>query len=110
MPTIPIIAPQFSLPKTDPDPENWCPCQDRPVEITYKESVLTWNVDEGQTVEKDDLIAEYEAEKMTFQLLAPAKGTVVSKTKSDGDTFQYRDILGQFDTSEDVSFERQIND
>lgn len=110
MPTIPIIAPQFSLPKSDPDPEKWCPCQDRPVEITYKESVLTWNVDEGQEVEKDDLLAEYEAEKMTFQLLAPAKGRVISKILSDGDTFRYGDILGQFETEDFVSFERTSDD
>lgn len=106
MPTIPIIAPRFSLPKSDPDQEKWCPCQDRPVEITYKESVLTWNVAVGQEVEKDDLLAEYEAEKMTFQLLAPAKGRVLSKAVSDGDTFKYGDILGQFDTEALVSFER----
>lgn len=100
MPVIPILAPRFALPKSDPDPDKWCPCQDRPVEITYKESVISWLKEEGDRVLKNDLLAEYESEKMTFQLLAPAAGKLSSIALADGDTFRFGETLGTFETDD----------
>lgn len=77
-----VRLPQFAFPYKDP--ENPCPCQDRPINLTYKICQIFWLVGDGEHVDQGVAIAEIEAEKKTLELLAPASG-ILSYHVVDGE-------------------------
>ncbi|MDD2427941.1 MAG: lipoyl domain-containing protein [Eubacteriales bacterium] len=75
------------------NPENPCPCEDRPKDLTYKVSQIFWQVADGDRVRKDDPIAGLECEKKTLELLSPASGTL-EQVVEDGDEVDINTLLG----------------
>lgn len=86
-----VRVPVFAYPRKNL--ENPCPCEDRPVELTYKVSQIFWQVAEGDTVQKDEPIAELESEKKTLELLAPASGKL-QYCVEDGAEVEVNTVLG----------------
>lgn len=60
-------------------------------------TLLKWTKKEGEWVERDEVIAELESEKATFEVNAEKAGilTIVGK---EGDTLNIGDVLGKIDT------------
>lgn len=87
-----ILVPDTAMPKKDP--EHPCPCQDKPVKLTYKTGVLCWLKEIGDPVKKDEVLCEGEVEKKTLELLAPCDGILLEKCVQDHDEFTCGEILG----------------
>ena len=90
--TIPLVLPVFAYPKGDP--EHPCPCQERPVELTYKTGKLFWLKMEGQPVAQDEPVAELEVEKKTLEICAPVSGILECRTVGHGDTVEGCAVIG----------------
>lgn len=69
-----VKLPVFAFPIKDAD--NPCPCQDRPMELTYKQGQIFWDVRDGEQVEKGAVIASLEVEKKTLEIESPAAGRI----------------------------------
>lgn len=91
MSKVEVRVPIFAYPRKDPI--NPCPCEERPVELTYKVCQIFWQVDEGKTVEKGETIAELEAEKKTLELLAPDDG-VLKYIVEDAEEVEVNTLIG----------------
>ena len=92
MSRIPIQIPDPVYPKADP--ENPCPCTERPMELLFKTCLLFWLSKPGDLVEKGQIVAEFECEKKTAQIPAPASGILAECCLEDGDSFDFEDIVG----------------
>lgn len=92
MSLIPIKIPVPVYPKADP--ENPCPCTERPMELEFKTCMVFWLTVPGARVEAGQIVAEFECEKKTAQIPAPASGILVEQYLSDGDTFDPEDTIG----------------
>lgn len=89
---VPITVPKQLYPKKDP--EHPCACQFRPLDLQSKKGNLFWKKEEGDYVEKGEIICEGEVEKKTIEIPAPCSGILSEKTMSGEDRFTYGDILG----------------
>lgn len=87
-----ILVPAFAMPKKDLG--NPCPCQDRPVKLTYKTGILIWVKKIGDSVKKGEVICEGEVEKKTLELCAPCDGYLLEKCVPDNEEFKFGEILG----------------
>ncbi|MDL2253155.1 lipoyl domain-containing protein [Ruminococcaceae bacterium OttesenSCG-928-I18] len=88
----PITLPTFCYPKKDP--ENPCPCQDRPVELTHKTCVIFWQKSVGDSLRAGEVLAEAEADKKTVELPSPVSGRLVQRCVEDGDSITFEQVLG----------------
>src|ERR1700753_504181 len=61
-------------------------------------TLVKWLKKEGQYVERDEVIAELESEKATFEVNAEKAGTLKTAGK-EGDTLKIGDVLAQIDES-----------
>lgn len=61
-------------------------------------TLLKWVKDDGQYVDRDEVIAELESEKATFEVNAEKAGTLKQSAK-EGDTLKIGDILASIDES-----------
>jgi 2-oxoglutarate dehydrogenase E2 component (dihydrolipoamide succinyltransferase) len=61
-------------------------------------TLVKWLKQEGQYVERDEVIAELESEKATFEVNAEKAGTLKTIGK-EGDTLKIGDVLAQIDES-----------
>ena len=59
-------------------------------------TLLKWTKKEGEYVERDEVIAELESEKATFEVNAEKAGTLKPLAK-EGDTLNIGDVLAQID-------------
>src|ERR1700749_1643639 len=59
-------------------------------------TLVKWLKKEGQYVERDEVIAELESEKATFEVNAEKAGTLKTVGK-EGDTLKIGDVLAQID-------------
>lgn len=59
-------------------------------------TLLKWTKKEGEYVERDEVIAELESEKATFEVNAEKAGTL-SRVAVEGDTLQIGDIIAKID-------------
>ena len=59
-------------------------------------TLLKWTKKEGEWVERDEVIAELESEKATFEVNAEKAGVLQQKAK-EGDTIAIGDVLAQID-------------
>lgn len=91
-----VVVPQSAMPKKDP--EHPCPCQFRQFQLKEKTGELTWLVETGERVEKDQVICEGEVEKKTLEFLAPCDGVFVEKCLEDDEEFEAGEILGYVET------------
>jgi len=60
-------------------------------------TLLKWTKKEGEWVERDEVIAELESEKATFEVNAEKAGILIIVGK-EGDTLNIGDVLGKIDT------------
>ncbi len=58
---------------------------------------------EGDTVQMDEVIAEFESDKATFELNAPVAGTITKLTASEGDTIAVGAIICILNTDDVVA-------
>ncbi|HUP25129.1 MAG TPA: 2-oxoglutarate dehydrogenase complex dihydrolipoyllysine-residue succinyltransferase [Thermoanaerobaculia bacterium] len=56
--------------------------------------IAQWFKSEGDTVEKDEPVAELETDKVTVELPAPVAGVLVSISRQEGETVAVGDIIG----------------
>src|ERR1700749_3846384 len=61
-------------------------------------TLVKWLKKEGQYVERDEVIAELESEKATFEVNAEKAGTLKTVGK-EGDTLKIGDVVAQIDDS-----------
>src|SRR5215203_4549471 len=61
-------------------------------------TLLKWTKKDGDYVERDEVIAELESEKATFEVNAEKAGILKTKT-GEGDTINIGDIMAQIDES-----------
>ena len=59
-------------------------------------TLLKWTKKEGEWVDRDEVIAELESEKATFEVNAEQAGVLVHKAK-EGDSILIGDILADID-------------
>jgi 2-oxoglutarate dehydrogenase E2 component (dihydrolipoamide succinyltransferase) len=65
-------------------------------------TLLKWVKKEGELVQRDDVIAELESEKATFELNAEESGKLTTKAK-EGDTLKIGDSIASIDSDVAVS-------
>jgi 2-oxoglutarate dehydrogenase E2 component (dihydrolipoamide succinyltransferase) len=63
-------------------------------------TLLKWTKQEGEWVDRDEVIAELESEKATFEVNAEKAGTLIRLAK-EGDTILIGDVLAKIDDSAD---------
>src|ERR1700748_1696867 len=61
-------------------------------------TLVKWLKQEGQYVERDEVIAELESEKATFEVNAEKAG-VLKTVGKEGDTLKIGDVVAQIDES-----------
>jgi 2-oxoglutarate dehydrogenase E2 component (dihydrolipoamide succinyltransferase) len=61
-------------------------------------TLLKWNKNDGDYVERDEVIAELESEKATFEVNAEQAGVLKTSAK-EGDTLKIGDVLASIDES-----------
>src|SRR5271170_1561322 len=61
-------------------------------------TLLKWTKNEGDYVERDEVIAELESEKATFEVNAEKAG-VLKRSAQEGDTLKIGDLLATIDDS-----------
>ncbi|MBL0131755.1 MAG: 2-oxoglutarate dehydrogenase complex dihydrolipoyllysine-residue succinyltransferase [Chitinophagaceae bacterium] len=71
---------------------------------TVRESIsevtlLKWNIKDGAYVERDEVIAELESEKATFEVNAEKAGVIKLREIKEGDTIKIGDLLARIDES-----------
>ncbi len=62
-------------------------------------TLLKWNKKDGDYVERDEVIAELESEKATFEVNAEKAGIIKLASFSEGDTIKIGDLLASIDDS-----------
>jgi len=59
-------------------------------------TLLTWHAEHGETVNRDDKIADVETDKIVLEIFAPADGTLHTKV-SEGDIIQRGDVVAELE-------------
>ena len=62
-------------------------------------TLLKWNKKDGEYVERDEVIAELESEKATFEVNAEKAGVIKLGAIKEGDTIRIGDLLASIDES-----------
>ncbi len=62
-------------------------------------TLLKWNKKDGDYVERDEVIAELESEKATFEVNAEKAGMLKLGSANEGDTIKIGDVLASIDES-----------
>lgn len=62
-------------------------------------TLLKWNKKDGEYVERDEVIAELESEKATFEVNADKSGVIKLAPLKEGDTIKIGDLLASIDES-----------
>jgi 2-oxoglutarate dehydrogenase E2 component (dihydrolipoamide succinyltransferase) len=62
-------------------------------------TLLKWNKKDGEYVERDEVIAELESEKATFEVNAEQAGVIKLGAIKEGDTIKIGDLLASIDES-----------
>ena len=66
-------------------------------------TLSTWHKKPGDSVQKNEKIADIETDKIVLEVTAPAAGVLKSITKKEGDTVTSREAIGQIETAGGVS-------
>ncbi|WP_426137918.1 2-oxoglutarate dehydrogenase complex dihydrolipoyllysine-residue succinyltransferase [Psychrobacter sp. TWR1-1-1] len=66
-------------------------------------TIVEWHVTEGQQVNRDDLLAEIETDKVVLEVVAPDNGVVTKIVKEVDDTVLSDEIIGQFEAGASAS-------
>lgn len=89
---IPILIPIRAFPRKNP--VRPCECENRSHDLTFKTGLVFWNAAVGALVNEGDILAAYEVEKKTFDILAPFAGTLEEICLPDGSQAGRGTILG----------------
>ncbi|NBC11714.1 MAG: 2-oxoglutarate dehydrogenase complex dihydrolipoyllysine-residue succinyltransferase [Planctomycetes bacterium] len=63
-------------------------------ESVTEAEITRWLKNEGDAVRKDETVAELETEKASFELPAPASGTLGKRLKDEGETAEVGEVIG----------------
>ncbi|HCI76022.1 MULTISPECIES: 2-oxoglutarate dehydrogenase complex dihydrolipoyllysine-residue succinyltransferase [Psychrobacter] len=66
-------------------------------------TIVEWHVTEGQQVNRDDLLAEIETDKVVLEVVAPDNGVVTKIVKQVDDTVLSDEVIGQFEAGASAS-------
>ncbi|MBU5616997.1 2-oxoglutarate dehydrogenase complex dihydrolipoyllysine-residue succinyltransferase [Psychrobacter sp. TAE2020] len=66
-------------------------------------TIVEWHVTEGQQVNRDDLLAEIETDKVVLEVVAPDNGVVTKIVKQVDDTVLSDEIIGEFEAGATAS-------
>ena len=66
-------------------------------------TIVEWHVTEGQQVNRDDLLAEIETDKVVLEVVAPDNVVVTKIVKQVDDTVLSDEIIGQFEAGASAS-------
>ena len=82
---LPVYLPRLAVPS-----RCTCECKVKEINMEYKNAILTWQVNPGEYVHKDDVICEAEVEKSVIDVLSPANGrldkNMYKKWRNERDT------------------------
>nr|HQV06835.1 E3 binding domain-containing protein [Chitinophagaceae bacterium] len=70
-------------------------------------TLLNWNKKDGEYVNRDEVIAELESEKATFEVNAEEAGVLKHGAYKEGDTINIGDVLAQIDETAEKSANEQ---
>jgi 2-oxoglutarate dehydrogenase E2 component (dihydrolipoamide succinyltransferase) len=70
-------------------------------------TLLKWNRKDGDYVERDEVIAELESEKATFEVNAEKAGVIKLAAISEGDTIKIGDLLASIDDTAEKPAEKK---
>lgn len=60
-------------------------------------TVAAWHKKVGDSVKRDEVLADIETDKVVLEVVAPADGVLVSIAKNEGDTVLSSEVLGLFE-------------
>lgn len=60
-------------------------------------TVAAWHKKVGDSVKRDEVLADIETDKVVLEVVAPADGVLVSIAKNEGDTVLSAEVLGMFE-------------
>ncbi|MES1966090.1 2-oxoglutarate dehydrogenase complex dihydrolipoyllysine-residue succinyltransferase [Psychrobacter sp. AH5] len=60
-------------------------------------TIVEWHVTEGQQVNRDDILAEIETDKVVLEVVAPDDGVVTKIIKQVDDTVESDDLIAEFE-------------
>ncbi|WP_201526167.1 2-oxoglutarate dehydrogenase complex dihydrolipoyllysine-residue succinyltransferase [Psychrobacter frigidicola] len=66
-------------------------------------TIVEWHVTEGQQVNRDDLLAEIETDKVVLEVVAPDNGVVTKIVKQVDDTVESADLIAEFESGASAS-------
>ncbi len=66
-------------------------------------TIVEWHVTEGQQVNRDDLLAEIETDKVVLEVVAPDNGVVTKIVKQVDDTVLSDELIGEFEAGATAS-------
>ncbi len=66
-------------------------------------TIVEWHVTEGQQVNRDDLLAEIETDKVVLEVVAPDNGVVTKIVKHVDDTVLSDELIGEFEAGASAS-------
>ncbi len=81
--------------------ESVCDCRKTELNMEFKVAILHPVAKQGDTVKKRDVLFEGEVEKIIFEVLSPADGTLSEICFNDGDYCGINDPLGYIETFPD---------
>ncbi len=59
-------------------------------------TVAQWHKQPGEPVNRDDLLADIETDKVVIEVVAPDNGTLTRIIKAEGDTVESEEVIGEF--------------
>ena len=66
-------------------------------------TIVEWHVTEGQQVNRDDLLAEIETDKVVLEVVAPDNGVVTKIVKQIDDTVLSDELIAEFEAGASAS-------
>ncbi len=66
-------------------------------------TIVEWHVTEGQQVNRDDILAEIETDKVVLEVVAPDDGVVTKIVKQVDDTVESDDLIAEFEAGASTS-------
>ena len=60
-------------------------------------TIATWHKKVGEAVSRDEVICDIETDKVVFEVVAPADGSLIAIVKHEGDTVLSAEVIAQFE-------------
>jgi 2-oxoglutarate dehydrogenase E2 component (dihydrolipoamide succinyltransferase) len=71
-------------------------------ESVQEGTLSAWHKKPGDTVQKNEKLADIETDKIVLEVTAPEAGTLANIKKKEGDTVTSRELIGQLETTANV--------